>query len=74
VRTLKIGSRDDVLCFGGILGSYAELRREFKWRNFICVIFGGLVGDPRGALEEGGPLVFRFVFWGSRLLMNKVWG
>jgi hypothetical protein len=29
VNTPKLGSRDGVLCFGGIMGFYAELRREF---------------------------------------------
>jgi hypothetical protein len=29
VSTLEIGSRGGVLCFGGILGGHADLRREF---------------------------------------------
>jgi hypothetical protein len=28
VSTLKIGSRGELFCFGGILGFYAVLRRE----------------------------------------------
>jgi hypothetical protein len=29
----KIGSRDGLKCFGGILGFCAELRREWGWGN-----------------------------------------
>jgi hypothetical protein len=29
VNTPEIGSRDGEICFGGIMGFYAELRREF---------------------------------------------
>jgi hypothetical protein len=28
VSVLKIGSRDELLCFGGIWGSHADLRRK----------------------------------------------
>jgi hypothetical protein len=34
VSTLKIGSRGEVKCFGGILAFCAELRRELEWGNW----------------------------------------
>jgi hypothetical protein len=64
VSVPKIGSRAALLCFGGILGFYAELRREYIWRNLFLVVLGVLGGDPRGTIEEGGHLVFPFVFGG----------
>jgi hypothetical protein len=42
------------MCFGGISGIYAELRREFDWGNLSWGFFGGLLGVPRGSIEEGG--------------------
>jgi hypothetical protein len=42
------------MCFGGISGFYAELRREFDWGNWNWDFFGGLLGVPRGYTEEGG--------------------
>jgi hypothetical protein len=33
VSPLKIGSRDGVLCFGGILENHADLRRDCFWGN-----------------------------------------
>jgi hypothetical protein len=39
VNVPEIGSRDGLLCFGGILGVYAELRREFYWGNLNLVFF-----------------------------------
>jgi hypothetical protein len=52
----KIGSRGELLCFGGILGFHADLRRELIWRNFKLELFGVLLSDPRRCVEEGGPL------------------
>jgi hypothetical protein len=60
VSVPEIGSRGEVLCFGGILGIHAELRREFNWGNWNLVVFGLLGGSPRGCIEEGGPVV---CFW-----------
>jgi hypothetical protein len=57
VNVPKIGSRVGVLCFGGILGICAELRRELVWGNFNLDFFGVLVGVPRGVIEEGGHCV-----------------
>jgi hypothetical protein len=54
VNVPEIGSRVGVYCFGGNLGIYADLRREFIWRNLKLVFFEVLAVDPRGALEEGG--------------------
>jgi hypothetical protein len=65
VSVPKIGSRGEVLCFGGILGSYADLRRELNRRNLDLLFFGVLVEDPRGYIEEGGQLVFPFVCEGE---------
>jgi hypothetical protein len=42
VNILKIGSRADVFCFGGIQRFYAELRREYNWGNLKLVFLGGL--------------------------------
>jgi hypothetical protein len=58
VSVPKIGSRVGVLCFGGNLGIYAELRRELYWGNLNLVVFGFLGVSPRGDIEEGGTLVF----------------
>jgi hypothetical protein len=33
VSVLKIGSRVEHLCFGGIWGCHADLRRESEWGN-----------------------------------------
>jgi hypothetical protein len=56
VSVPKIGSRDGVFSFGGILGFYADLRRESEWGNLILVVFGGLLGVPRRSIEEEGTL------------------
>jgi hypothetical protein len=58
VSVPKIGSRAALLCFGGIWGVHADLRREFWWGNLDLVIFGLLGGFPRGVIEEGGRFVF----------------
>jgi hypothetical protein len=58
VSVPEIGSRGEVLCFGGILGIHAELRRELSWGNWNLVVFGFLGVGLRGCSEEGGPLVF----------------
>jgi hypothetical protein len=68
VSVPKIGSRDGLLCFGGIWGVYAELRREFGWGNLNLGFFWVLVGSPRGGIEEGGPTV---VFGG---ILTSIWG
>jgi hypothetical protein len=60
VSVPKIGSRDGVLCFGGILRTHADLRREIVWGNFNLLFFLSLGGSPRVSIEEGGPtLCFR---------------
>jgi hypothetical protein len=65
VSVPKIGSRDGLLCIGGILGIYAVLRREIGWGNLSLMFFGVLLGVPREGTEEGGPLVFPFVRLGE---------
>jgi hypothetical protein len=40
VNTLKIGSRGDAFCIGGIQRFYAELRREWGWGDIGLVGFG----------------------------------
>jgi hypothetical protein len=56
VNTLKIGSRGVCLCFGGILGSYADLRREFGWVRLEFGVFGRVVRGITWGWEEGGHL------------------
>jgi hypothetical protein len=58
VKTPKIGSRGAIFCFGGILGFYADLRREYYGGNLKSGFFGVLLSGPRGTIEEGGPTVF----------------
>jgi hypothetical protein len=65
VNTPKNGSRVGVLCFGGILRFYAELRREIIWGNWKLGFFGGLLVVPRGPTEEGGPFMCQFVYLGN---------
>jgi hypothetical protein len=55
VNTPKIGSRGVLLCFGGISGFCAELRREIIWGNLDLTFFGVLGVVPRRSTEEGGP-------------------
>jgi hypothetical protein len=50
------------MCFGGILGFHAELRRELGRGNLKWGFFGVLLVDPRRSTEEGGQLV---CFWGN---------
>jgi hypothetical protein len=57
VSTPKIGSRDGGNCFGGIQRFYAELRREFKWRNLNWVFFGVFGRGATWGCEEGDHLV-----------------
>jgi hypothetical protein len=64
VSVPKIGSRDGVLCFGGIQRFYAELRRELGWGNFDLVISEVLPVGPRGFIEEGDHLCAFCVFEG----------
>jgi hypothetical protein len=40
VRIPEIGSRVGLFCFGGIIGFYAELRREFVWGNLKLDFLG----------------------------------
>jgi hypothetical protein len=61
VNTLKIGSRAGQKCFGGILGFYAELRRDWEWGNLNLGFFEDLFGGPRGATEEGD----QWCVWGN---------
>jgi hypothetical protein len=56
VNPPEIGSRDGVLCFGGILRFHADLRRECFGGNWDLMFFGLLVGFPREGGEEGGQL------------------
>jgi hypothetical protein len=56
VSVPKIGSRAALFCFGGILGSYADLRRDFEWGNLKLGNFEGLGVGPRRSTEEGGAL------------------
>jgi hypothetical protein len=65
VSVPKIGSRVGVFCFGGILGFYADLRREYIWRNLFLVVLGVLFRDPRGSIEVGGPLGVHYVCLGE---------
>jgi hypothetical protein len=57
VNTLKLGSRGDKKCFGGIQRFYADLRRELEWGNLDLVFFVVVGVVPRGAREEGGLFV-----------------
>jgi hypothetical protein len=70
VSVPKIGSRGEVLCFGGILGSYADLRRELNRRNLDLLFFGVLVASPRRATEEGDHLCSLYVFLGEFLSVD----
>jgi hypothetical protein len=65
VSVPEIGSRGVLLCFGGILGFHADLRREFLWGNFNLDFLGVLPGVPRGFIEEGGHLCYSYVFLGE---------
>jgi hypothetical protein len=49
----EIGSRDGVLCIGGISKIYAELRRELGRGNLRWGFFGGLGGFPREGVRRG---------------------
>jgi hypothetical protein len=65
VNIPEIGSRDGVLCFGGILGNHAVLRRDSVWGNFNLEFFEVLGVGPRGSIEEGGRFVFPPCVWGN---------
>jgi hypothetical protein len=69
VNTLKIGSRGDAFCIGGILGFYADLRRESDRGNFTFVVFGFLGVGPRRSFVEGGQLVFLLGVLGGILVI-----
>jgi hypothetical protein len=70
VSTPKNGSRDGKFCFGGIMGFYAVLRREFWWGNLRWGGFCVLLVSPRRVTEEGGPFMRQFVYLGE-LCVNK---
>jgi hypothetical protein len=53
------------MCFGGIQGFCAVLRREWIWGNLFLVVFGFLVGGSRGVSEEGGPTSWLWVVLGN---------
>jgi hypothetical protein len=52
---------------GGILGFYAELRREIIWGKLNSLFFGVLFEVPRRPVEEGGNYV---CVWGNLLCAN----
>jgi hypothetical protein len=56
------------MCFGGILGFYADLRREYFWGNLRLDSFEVLFEVPRRCIEEGGLLVFLGEFMGFTAL------
>jgi hypothetical protein len=56
VNTLEIGSRGGNLCFGGIMGFRADLRRELDGGELKLVVFWNLGGDLTWGWEEGGHL------------------
>jgi hypothetical protein len=58
VNIPEIGSRGELFVFGGIMGIYAELRREYNWGNLNWGFFEGLFEVPRRGAEEGGTVVF----------------
>jgi hypothetical protein len=64
VSTPKIGSRGVCLCFGGILGSYADLRREFGWVRLKFRFLGILGVGPRGSGRRGVTSVSSCIFRG----------
>jgi hypothetical protein len=72
VSTPKIGSRGALLCFGGILGNHADLRRELFWRNSDLLFFEVLAVVPRERVEEGDQCVFSCAVWGNLDVVN--WG
>jgi hypothetical protein len=57
VSVPKIGSRDGVYCFGGILRFCAELRREFNLGNWDLLFFWGSGRWVAWGYEEEGPMV-----------------
>jgi hypothetical protein len=69
VSVPEIGSRAALFCFGGILGSYADLRREFEWGNLKLGFFEGLGVVPRRCIEEEGRLVFPPGVWGNLVVL-----
>jgi hypothetical protein len=73
VNIPEIGSRDGVLCLGGIFGNHADLRRELYWGNFKLVflrfcswlhVAPGRRGDRQCDLGE--------FYWGTTLRCD--WG
>jgi hypothetical protein len=67
VNTPKKGSRGDAFCLGGIIGFYAELRREFGWRNLNWCFFEVVGVSPRRGGEEGDLFVCFLVRLGEFL-------
>jgi hypothetical protein len=70
VNTAEIGSRDGGLCFGGILGNHADLRRDLFWGNLKLAFFWVLLGVPRRGSEEGGHLCVSFRCLGEFICVN----
>jgi hypothetical protein len=54
VKTPEIGSRDEVYCFWGNIGIYAELRRELKGGLGNVLVLGGFGRGLRGWLRRRG--------------------
>jgi hypothetical protein len=71
VSVPKIGSRGAHLCFGGISGSYADLRREWVWGNLDLMVFWFLGVSPREVTEEGGTFVRSPCAFGGTF--NVIW-
>jgi hypothetical protein len=59
VSVPKIGSRGACFCFGGILGVYADLRREIEMGGIEIGCFWNLGGVLTWGWRRGGQLVFK---------------
>jgi hypothetical protein len=57
VNIPEIGSRGDAFCIGGILGFYADLRRELDWGNWELVFLEFWSGLHVSLLRRGDNLV-----------------
>jgi hypothetical protein len=57
VNVPEIGSRGVLLCFGGILGIYADLRREFNLGNLSLGVLRIWVGFHVALLRRGDSIV-----------------
>jgi hypothetical protein len=65
VNVPEIGSRDGGLSFGGILDIYAELRRDFNWRNLKVGFFGFWWGFHVEGLRRGDQQCALWGIWGN---------